>query len=194
MTPGRYLIAVVSGLRLLVGVLAGGAVIGSLVVPGGTAAPASGALSPAAPTRLSLPTLQVTAPVVPIPLAADQSLDPPRDYHQVGWWDASAMPGASQGQTVITGHTLHTGGASMNELGRLAPGDLVDVATESGTMRYAVRQTKVLSRARLAERSLALFGQDRGRGRLVLITCTDWNGSFYESNVVVLAKPLGSPA
>ncbi|MFT4289220.1 class F sortase [Nocardioides sp.] len=188
-----YLTAAVAGLRLLVGVLAGGAVIGSLVVPGGAAAPAYGTLSPATPYQISLPALEVTAPVVPIALAADQSLDPPRDYHQVGWWDTSAKPGARHGQTVITGHTLHTGGASMNELGRLTRGDLVDVRTKRGTMRYAVQQVKVLSRARLAEESRALFGQDRGRGRLVLVTCTDWNGSFYESNVVVLAKPLGSP-
>ena len=29
------------------------------------------------------------------------------------------------------------------------------------------------------------------RGRLVLVTCDDWNGSYYEKNVVVYAAPLG---
>jgi hypothetical protein len=29
---------------------------------------------------------------------------------------------------------------------------------------------------------------------LVLVTCTDWDGVEYESNIVVLAKPLGAPA
>jgi LPXTG-site transpeptidase (sortase) family protein len=140
-----------------------------------------------------MPTLKVSAPVVPIAMQG-KALDPPRDYHEVGWWLASAKPGAVQGQTVITGHTVHTGGASMNRLGDLRPDDLVDVITRRGTMRYVVTSSKVYSRRQIALRSQQLFGQDHGRGRLVLITCTDWNGSAYESNIVVLAKPLGAPA
>jgi hypothetical protein len=34
-----------------------------------------------------------------------------------------------------------------------------------------------------------VFSQDVP-GRLVLITCEDWNGSVYLSNTVVLADPL----
>jgi LPXTG-site transpeptidase (sortase) family protein len=140
-----------------------------------------------------MPTLDVTAPVVPIAMA-DRALDPPRDYHEVGWWQASAKPGAIQGQTVITGHTVHTGGASMNRLGDLDVDDLVDVISRRGTMRYVVQRSTVYSKARLARHAPELFGQDHGRGRLVLITCTDWDGVEYESNVVVVAKPLGAPA
>ncbi|SFC84463.1 LPXTG-site transpeptidase (sortase) family protein [Nocardioides terrae] len=193
---GRYTTATVTALQLLVGVLAGGSVVGSFVVPGGDDAagpPQYTAIGPGAPIRLSMPKLKVTAPVVPITMA-DKALDPPRDYHEVGWWVSSARPGDLGGQTVITGHTVHTGGASMNHLGRLHAGDLVDVISKRGTMRYIVGRTKVYSKAQLAEHAQELFGQDHGRGRLVLITCTDWDGVEYESNVVVLAKPLGAPA
>jgi LPXTG-site transpeptidase (sortase) family protein len=193
---GRYTTATVTALQLLVAVLAGGSVVGSFLVPGGDAAarpPQYTAISPAAPVRLSMPRLKVTAPVVPITMA-DRTLDPPRDYREVGWWRASAKPGDIDGQTVITGHTVHTGGASMNHLGRLRAGDLVDVISRRGTMRYVVRRTTVYSKAQLARHAQELFGQDHGRGRLVLITCTDWDGVEYESNVVVLAKPLGAPA
>lgn len=192
---GRYAAATVTGLQLLAAVLAGGSVVGSFLVPGSDAAagsPRYTALSPGAPIRLSMPTLGVSAPVVPIAMAGS-ALDPPRDYREVGWWSASARPGSGRGQTVITGHTVHTGGASMNHLGRLATGDLVDVVSRRGTMRYVVQGSKVYGKAALARRAQALFGQDHGRGRLVLITCTDWNGRAYLSNVVVLAKPLGSP-
>ncbi|WP_344045436.1 class F sortase [Nocardioides panacihumi] len=192
---GRYAVATVTGLQLLVGVLAGGSVVGSFLVPGSDAAagsPQYSAISPAAPIRLSMPKLGVTAPIVPIGMV-DRTLDPPRDYHEVGWWAASAKPGSAQGQTVITGHTVHTGGASMNRLGELAAGDFVDVISRRGTMRYVVQRTKVYSRAAIAQHAQELFGQDHGRGRLVLITCTDWNGTAYESNVVVTAKPLGAP-
>ncbi|GAB7005560.1 hypothetical protein JCM18899A_30330 [Nocardioides sp. AN3] len=193
---GRYAAATATGLQLLVGVLAGGAVIGSFVVPGHEAeagAPRYAAVSPGAPIRLAMPKLRVTAPIVPIEMAG-RALDPPRDYREVGWWSASAKPGAPQGQTVITGHTVHTGGASMDRLGRLTTGDLVDVISRRGTMRYEVERTTVYSHRQLARHAQQLFGQDRGRGRLVLVTCTDWNGAEYESNVVVLARPLGEPA
>jgi LPXTG-site transpeptidase (sortase) family protein len=188
-------VATVAGLQLLVAVLAGGSVVGSFLVPSGDAAgpPRYTAVSPGAPVRLSMPTLGVTAPVVPITMVG-RTLDPPRDYHEVGWWQASAKPGSVDGQTVITGHTVHTGGASMNRLGHLAVDDLVDVISRRGTMRYVVERSKVYSKAQLARHAQELFGQDRGRGRLVLVTCTDWDGVEYESNIVVLAKPLGAPA
>ncbi|MFT4264703.1 MAG: class F sortase [Nocardioides sp.] len=193
---GRYSVAVLTGLQLLVGVLAGGSIIGSFFVPGGTAtaetAPTYEALSAGAPMKLRMPSLKITAPVVPIAMV-DKTLDPPRDYLEVGWWNASAKPGAVQGQTVITGHTLHTGGASMNDLGQLAKGDFVDVVTKRGTMRYVVSGKQVLSKKQLTKRSQEIFGQDRGEGRLVLITCSDWNGSYYDTNTVVYAQPQGQP-
>jgi hypothetical protein len=60
-------------------------------------------------------------------------------------------------------------------------------------MRYAVSDVRVLSQAALARSAPRLFGQGRGAGRLVLVSCTGWNGSSYDSNVVVLARPLGVP-
>jgi LPXTG-site transpeptidase (sortase) family protein len=138
--------------------------------------------------------IRVDARVVPVQVSSDAVLDPPRDYREVGWWDRSAEPGADSGQTVITGHTVHTGGGSMDHVGRLHHGQLVDVVTRSGTMRYAVSDVRVLSQAALARSAPRLFGQGHGAGRLVLVSCTDWNGSSYDSNVVVLARPLGVPA
>jgi LPXTG-site transpeptidase (sortase) family protein len=140
-----------------------------------------------------MPTINVTAPVVPIAIV-DDALDPPRDYLEVGWWNGSAKPGATQGQTVITGHTLHTGGASMNNLGKLGPGDPVDVITKRGTMRYRVTDTTVDTKKQLSKHSAELFSQALGDGRLVLITCSDWNGSYYETNTVVFGQPKGAPA
>jgi LPXTG-site transpeptidase (sortase) family protein len=191
----RYGVATVSAVQLLATFVGGGAVIGSFLVPGDNAdagSPEYTAIGAGAPVRLSMPKLHVTAPVVPIAMV-DNALDPPRNYREVGWWQTSAKPGAAHGQTVITGHTVHTGGASMNRLGQLAAGDFVDVVSKRGRMRYVVQRSKVYSKPALARHAQELFGQGHGRGRLVLVTCTDWNGVTYESNVVVLAKPLGAP-
>ena len=56
-------------------------------------------------------------------------------------------------------------------------------------VRYRATSTRVLSRAELSAASRELFGQ-AGDPRLVLITCTDWDGNQYQSNIVVLADPV----
>jgi sortase (surface protein transpeptidase) len=43
-----------------------------------------------------------------------------------------------------------------------------------------------MSRAELAERAETLFDQD-GDARVILITCEDWDGTDWLSNVVVQA-------
>jgi LPXTG-site transpeptidase (sortase) family protein len=147
--------------------------------------------APAAPVRLVVPALRIKAPVLPIQVNAQKVLDPPRDPQDVGWWDRSAQPGATTGQTVMTGHTVHTGGGVMDDLGRLQPGQLVRVVTRAGTMDYSATKVVDLTKAQLARKSVELFGQDRRDGRLVLITCSRWNGHEYLSNTVVFARPLG---
>lgn len=145
----------------------------------------------AAPVSLRVPSIDVVAPIVPIAVSDDRVLDPPRDPVEVGWWEESAEPGAGLGQTVITGHTVSTGGGSMDRIGELQPGEKVDVVSETGVMTYRVDDIEVLSYAEVAEQAETLFGQHLGEGRLVLITCTDYNGSFYESNVFVYGEPIG---
>jgi LPXTG-site transpeptidase (sortase) family protein len=118
-------------------------------------------------------------------------LSSPEDVHQVGWWRRSVRPGNDHGQTVLTGHTVHTGGGVMNRLTQLHPGNVVRVVTPKGTMVYRTTKVMTLSKAQLARRSTALFGQGRDSNRLVLVTCTGWTGSTYTSNVVAFAEPLG---
>lgn len=150
-------------------------------------------LDPAAPVRLEIPKLEVVAAIWEIDVDPEGVLDPPRDASTVGWWRESAAPGATTGQTVITGHTVHTGGGSMNRIGTLTPGDIIDVISNSGRMRYEVDRVRYYSREEITENAQELFGQDRGDGNLVLITCADWNGEYYERNVVVFGTPLGQP-
>ena len=143
------------------------------------------------PTRLVVPALGVRAPITPIEVSPSGVLDPPEDVDVVGWWKRSMRPGATRGQTVLTGHTVHTGGGVLDDLGDLRPGQVVRVVTPRGAMVYRTTRVVTLSKAELAARSKDLFGQERNRTRLVLITCTDWNGSDFESNVVAFARPLG---
>ncbi|MGY2874028.1 LPXTG-site transpeptidase (sortase) family protein [Marmoricola sp. URHA0025 HA25] len=146
---------------------------------------------PADPVLLIVPEIELRAPVVPIEIDPDGVLDPPSDVHEVGWWKRSAMPGANSGQTLITGHTVHTGGGVMNRLGDLRPGALVQVRTPAGTVDYRTTKVFVYTKAEVAEHKLELFSQKRASNRLVLVTCTGWTGHDYTSNIIVFADPLG---
>ena len=139
------------------------------------------------PVRLVVPRLRVDAPVYPIGTAGGV-LTPPSDPQTLGWWDGGAMPGAAHGGALITGHTVHTGGGAFDDLESLRAGDDVRVRTNRGVIRYAVSGVAVYRKASLARDAARIFRQS-GPGRLVLITCEDWNGSTYLSNAVVFADP-----
>lgn len=136
-----------------------------------------------------MPALGVRAPVAGIRTEGGV-LTPPSDPRQVGWWTGGARPGASAGAAVVTGHTVRAGGGAFDDLETLAAGDDVVVRSGAREVAYAVDTVEVLSREELARRSASLFGRT-GPGRLVLITCEDWDGTAYRSNVVVTARPAG---
>jgi LPXTG-site transpeptidase (sortase) family protein len=175
--------------------LCGVLVAGGLVLPSPPAKAAPSPFremsAPSRPIRLVVPALKIRAAILPIEVNAQQVLDPPSDPSDVGWWQRSARPGAKRGQTVLTGHTVHTGGGVMDDLGKLRRGQHVKVVTPKGAMIYKTTRVVTWSKAELARKSVKIFAQKRGDLRLVLITCTDWNGHTYDSNVVVFADPLG---
>lgn len=143
-----------------------------------------------------VPSLAVDAPVVAIK-APDRTLVPPADPQVLGWWSDGARPGASTGSALVVGHTVHSGGGALDDLETLADGDQVLVRstrTEDGegtlrTMEYVVDTVRVYRKGRLAEKAAELFSQEVD-GRLVLLTCEDWDGTRYLSNVVVTALPV----
>ena len=142
------------------------------------------------PDRLVLPSLGIRAPVAPIETSPDGVLTPPAEVDTVGWWQRSAEPGARKGQVLVTGHTVQQGDGAMDTIGQMKAGDPVLLRSGDRTASYRASDVVVYSRAEIATKAHALFGQDRGRGRLVLVTCTDWNGTDYESNIVVFARPV----
>lgn len=146
--------------------------------------------APGKPVRLVIPAIDVRARVVPIEMNRQGVLHPPDDVRRVGWWKRSARPGETRGQAMLTGHTVSSGGGVMDDLGALSHGDRITVRTTGG--RHVYRTTKVFeyTRAQVARNAHALFGQDRQHGRLVLVTCSDWDGDVYRSNTIVLAEPV----
>ena len=137
--------------------------------------------------RVVIPALRVSAPVDPV-RAPDRTLVPPSDPSRLGWWADGARPGDRTGSVLITGHTVHTGGGALDDLEDLHHGDSVSVRTDRDRLVYEVRTVRIFSKGRVATAAKRLFSQ-HVPGRLVLITCEDWNGERYLSNVVVVAVP-----
>jgi LPXTG-site transpeptidase (sortase) family protein len=139
------------------------------------------------PSRVLVPALDIDAPVVGIGVT-DGVLIPPDDPQTLGWWSAGARPGAHNGSALITGHTVSTGGGALDDLEQLKYGDQIRVRTGKGVVRYDVRMVTIYRKGRLADHAAHVFSQER-LGRLVLITCEDWDGEKYLSNVVVIGRP-----
>jgi LPXTG-site transpeptidase (sortase) family protein len=139
------------------------------------------------PVRVSVPSLGVSARVLGI-RARGGALIPPSDPRLVGWWSAGARPGAATGSAVITGHTVHDGGGAFDDLDQLTAGDAVMVTTGRGTIDYVVSSVTIYRKKALATQAAQVFNQSVP-GRLVLVTCEDWDGTAYLSNAVVIANP-----
>ncbi len=156
--------------------------------PSATASPASAPRLGVRPEVVVVPALGVRAAALPI-ATVDGALTPPADPQQLGWWSGGSRAGADSGATVLTGHTVNAGGGALDDLESLTGGDRVVVESARAQVAYEVDSVSVLSRAELARRSADLFSRS-GPGRLVLITCEDWDGTSYLSNVVVIARPM----
>lgn len=134
------------------------------------------------PTRLHLG--NINAPVEPVTLEGS-TLTPPPDPQILGWWGKRA--GSRHGTTLLTGHTVHDGGGTFDNLEDTPLGIRAHLNGHS----YTVNSVAVISKDKLAERAPVLFAQS-GRPKLVLVTCEDYNPAtgLYASNVVVTLKPV----
>lgn len=139
------------------------------------------------PLEVRIPRLGVDSEVVPIS-GQSGTLLPPDDPQVLGWWQEGKPVGAQYGTSVVTGHAVHTGGGALDQLGELVAGDSLRVRTDAGWIRYVVQRTRIYSKGALAEDAESIFRLG-GPGRLVLISCDDWNGEIFESNAVVYATP-----
>ncbi|HJV15184.1 MAG TPA: class F sortase [Propionibacteriaceae bacterium] len=164
----------------------------SSVAPARQGRPAASQRLEFTPERLTLPG-SANAAVLPAS-SVDGILRVPENVRHVGWWDGSARAGEAFGATVIAGHVdSDTDGIGFfARLLRVKMGDTITLRGESRRLKYRVTSVRRVAKKALATDNQAL--KQTGQHRLVLITCT---GNFhrdrggYDSNLVVIAKPLG---
>ena len=114
---------------------------------------------------------------------------PPRDPGIAGWWSDGAAPGAPDGSAVLVGHTVrNNGGGVFDDVGDAARWRHHRGRGINTALTYHVQSVEVLSKEEVARDAEQIFTQ-AGPGRLVIITCDDWDGTVWRSNIVTIAAP-----
>ncbi|MEW1912783.1 class F sortase [Kitasatospora sp. NPDC085895] len=153
----------------------------------GSAPEAERSASP--PVRLLIPRIGVDAPVGPVGLNGDGTVEvPPLDRPgRVGWYRDGAAPGLP-GPAVLLGHyRTRQGPAVFERLPTLRPGDTVRVRQEDGrTVTYRVRAIRQFRKS--AFPTDLVYGATPD-AQLRLVTCggTIGKDGHYSDNIVVLA-------
>jgi sortase (surface protein transpeptidase) len=143
----------------------------------------------ARPVRIAIPAIGVSAPVIPLGLNRDGTLEVPKRWDDAGWWTGGPEPG-ERGPAVIAGHVdSRTGPAVFFRLRELGRGDRIVVRRRDGSsVAFVV--------GRIAQYSKDHFPTARVYGRtaqpaLRLITCSgefDETSGHYLDNTVVFAS------
>ncbi len=142
---------------------------------------------PGPPLRVRIPAIGVFAPLVPLGIAADGTLEVPR-YQEAGWYAGGSRPG-DRGPAVIAAHVdSTTGPAVFYRLKELGPGDVVHVDYADGTVTFSVRESESFLKSQFPTQ--AVYGPTEAP-ELRLVTCTgtfDRTARSYRSNLVVWAE------
>jgi hypothetical protein len=143
------------------------------------------------PRRVSIPSVEVSMPIVATGVVEDGQMELPEDPDRIGWYRFGPEPGASRGSVVLGGHvdSERYGVGPLARLAAVREGARITVTTADGDeVRYRVTSVERITKSALP--TDRLFDPD-SRPRLVVITC---GGRFlpeaggYEDNIVVIAK------
>ncbi|MEU4985754.1 class F sortase [Streptomyces sp. NPDC021969] len=142
------------------------------------------------PDQVSIPAIQVDAPVMGVGLDADGWVDapPPEDPNLAGWFTGAVSPG-EKGTAVVVGHVDNQQGpAVFYGLGALKKGNRVEVHRQDGkTAVFEIYGIEVFEKNNFP--GDRVYGS-KGSPELRVITCgggfTKQNG--YDGNVVAFAR------
>ena len=186
--PARFIAAL-----CLVAVTAACGTGGDHVTPVASTAAPSSAMQGAGivgPYVLRIPRIGVDAQIVPIKSNEEGILEPPRNISVAGWWSDGAAPGEPQGSAILVGHSVrYKLGGVFDDIEYLSRGDAIEVEGSHSTLTYRVQSNDLLSKDDLARNAEQIFDQT-GAGRLVVITCGDFDGTVWRSNIVTIAEPI----
>ena len=149
-----------------------------------------------APLRIEIPAIAASAPIDPLGLNRDGTLEVPTDFNRAGYYTGRPPPGAT-GPAIVVAHVdSKAGPAVFARLRALKPGDEVTV-TRADRSAVIFVVDRVESHPKKAFPTNAVYDPTPG-ATLRLITCGgsfDRKGGHYRDNVIAFAhyKTLTPP-
>lgn len=143
---------------------------------------------PSIPGRIRVPSVGLDAPVVPVGLNPDGSMEVPK-ASEVGWYEPGVRPGSPAGSAVLAAHVDYAGekGAFFNLRSIPEGAEVFVVGPDGRELRFVVNQRLQVDKKALPVQEL--FRSD-GAPTLTLITCGgafDRGARHYRDNIVVRA-------
>jgi sortase (surface protein transpeptidase) len=141
------------------------------------------------PVRILIATIGVSAPIIPVGLNADRTLQVPVSFSEAGWFTRGPEPG-EPGPAVIVGHVDSVDGPGVfYHLRALRNGDLIKVVLENGwTVRYLVSSHLAAPKNDFPTKVVYRHTE---KPTLRLITCDgqfDTATGHYVDNYIVFAR------
>ena len=141
------------------------------------------------PIWITIPSIEVSAPVIPLRRNPDRTLEVPKNFGEAGWFVYGPEPG-ERGGAVIAGHVdSKSGPAVFYRLRQLLRGDVINVALKDrSNVRFIVTSTMSVSKDRFPTKLVYSKGH---YPEIRLITC---GGTFdeatghYRDNYIVFAR------
>ena len=147
----------------------------------------------AAPRRIRIPSIGVSARVGPLQLAPNRTMETPKNFSETGWFEPGHEPG-EQGPAVIVGHVDSKSGAAVfYKLRKLRRGDIIRISRADGTaVRFRVEGLERWPKSEFPTKKV--FGHTT-KSTLRLVTCSgnfDPTVGHYVDNTIVYAVRVQS--
>lgn len=144
--------------------------------------------------HLYIPSIYVSAPVVPQGVTSTNQMSLPSDLREVGLLDTTSPLGADEGSTLIAGHVTQQGNhGALYFLGRLRPGASVTTVDGDGEhTEWVITSVRNYRKTALPAEIFATTGPRT----LTLVTCggpiirTSDGRWTHTDNIVVTAQPV----
>jgi sortase (surface protein transpeptidase) len=145
------------------------------------------------PVRITIPAIGVSAPVIPLGLNPDRTMQTPQSYSVAGWFRPGPEPG-EVGAAIVVGHVdSHNGPGVFYRLRALQRGDRIGITLVTGRkLRFIVTSSRDVSKQHFPT---ALVYRHTRRSTLRLVTCGgrfDSSTGHYVNNHIVFAWLLGA--
>ena len=146
-----------------------------------------------APVKILIPAIGASAPIVPLGLNTNGTLEVPESFSVAGWFRGSAEPGEA-GPAIVVGHVDSVSGPGVfYHLRALRKNDVIMIVAKDGsTIRYTVTATLAAPKSDFPTKMV--YGKT-AKPTLRLVTC---DGAFnsstghYVDNYIVFAKWAGT--